>query len=241
MAAVVLLLIFCFGTAALILCKVWNLNQYLVPGGCPRGVDVSHYQGEIRWELLEEQGVSFAFIKATEGSSHLDGNFAKNWQASGETGILSGAYHFFSFDSPGKNQADWFMENVGSLNGRLVPAVDVEYYGDKEVHPPEKEPVVKELREYLQALEEHYQVKPVIYTTYKVYRRYLEGEFEEYPLWIRNVYYPPDVDLRGKWQFWQYTDRAVLKGYEGTEKYIDLNAFGGSREELEGYVVGGGM
>lgn len=31
------------------------------------GVDVSSYQGEVDWPVLAEQGVDFAFIKATEG------------------------------------------------------------------------------------------------------------------------------------------------------------------------------
>ena len=36
------------------------------------GVDVSSYQGEIDWEILSSQNISFAFIKATEGSSFVD-------------------------------------------------------------------------------------------------------------------------------------------------------------------------
>lgn len=39
--------------------------------------------------------------------------------------------------------------------------------------------------------------------------------------------------MKGRWVFWQYTDRAVLEGYDGTEKYIDRNVFVGSMEELE--------
>lgn len=44
--------------------------------------------------------------------------------------------------------------------------------------------------------------------------------------------------MKGKWQFWQYTDRAVLEGYEGAEKYIDLNVFGGTEDEWKEYFVG---
>ena len=33
-----------------------------------RGVDVSHHQSEIDWVALGSDDVSFAFIKATEGS-----------------------------------------------------------------------------------------------------------------------------------------------------------------------------
>ena len=41
------------------------------------GIDVSHYQGDIDWEIIEGQGIDFAFIKATEGSSHIDPCFEK--------------------------------------------------------------------------------------------------------------------------------------------------------------------
>ena len=51
------------------------------------------------------------------------------------------------------------------------------------------------------------------------------------------MYYPPQLDLAGKWRFWQYRDTAVLDGYKGEEKYIDLNVFSGTREELEEYRI----
>jgi GH25 family lysozyme M1 (1,4-beta-N-acetylmuramidase) len=34
----------------------------------PQGIDVSHYQGTINWNTVKANGVSFAFIKATEGT-----------------------------------------------------------------------------------------------------------------------------------------------------------------------------
>jgi len=222
----------------LIALKKWNLNQYLVSGYELRGVDVSHYQGEIQWDKFKEQGIDFAFIKATEGSSHQDERFAENWLAAEETKLDVGAYHFFSFDSSGRTQAEWYIQTVGDLTGKLAPVVDVEYYGDKEKNPPDKEAVARELREFLDILEEHYQIRPIIYTTYKVYRRYIQEEFGQYPLWIRNVYYSPDLDMKGKWQFWQYTDRAVLEGYCGTEKYIDLNVFVGTEDVWKEFFVG---
>ena len=64
-----------------------------------RGVDVSHYQGTIDWPVLAAQDLDFAYIKATEGSSHTDEKFAENWEAAKDTGLRIGAYHFFSFDS----------------------------------------------------------------------------------------------------------------------------------------------
>ena len=44
------------------------------------GVDVSHYQGDIDWNMLADQDIQFAYIKATEGSSHVDENFVINYK-----------------------------------------------------------------------------------------------------------------------------------------------------------------
>ena len=51
------------------------------------GVDVSNYQGDINWQELEAQNVSFAFIKATEGSGHTDESIRRNMERAAETGI----------------------------------------------------------------------------------------------------------------------------------------------------------
>ncbi len=217
----------------LVLGKAVRPNVLFALGYEVQGVDLSHYQGTVDWARLEEQEVDFAFIKATEGSSYVDERFYENWKAAEGTEIKTGAYHFFSFDSPAETQAQMYIDTVGELSGRLVPVVDVEYYGDKEESPPGREEVAEELGKLLRALEEHYQARPIIYTTYPVWERYIRNGFAGYPLWIRNVYYPPDIDMKGRWVFWQYTDRAVLEGYDGAEKYIDKNVFAGSMEELE--------
>lgn len=65
-----------------------------------RGVDVSHYQGEIDFARLEQQGMRFAFVKATEGSNHVDEMLAQNLAAVQKSGMRFGFYHFFSYDSP---------------------------------------------------------------------------------------------------------------------------------------------
>ena len=63
------------------------------------------------------------------------------------------------------------------------------------------------------------------------YELYIKDDFSDYPLWIRDVYFTPDEGIG--WLFWQYSDKGRLTGYVGEERYIDLNAFAGSREELE--------
>ena len=104
---------------------VWNgvilLNYPSVEKYPVRGVDVSAYQGEIDWDTLALQGISFAYIKATEGSSFVDKCFDYNYAQAKKTGLRVGAYHFFSFDSGGDTQAENFIATVEPCENMLPP------------------------------------------------------------------------------------------------------------------------
>lgn len=221
----------------MVLTKKWQINLLSAPGYELQGIDVSHYQGTIDWARIEEQDIDFAFIKATEGSNYVDEYFYDNWRAAEQTELYVGAYHFFSFDSDARTQAALFIETVGDLSYKITPVIDIEFYGDKWANPPEKKYVIEQLNEMLSILEEYYKIRPVIYTTYNVYYQYIKGGFKEYPLWIRNVYFPPDWNMKGDWTFWQYTDTAVMDGYMGEEKYIDRNVFYGTEEEFQKFLT----
>ena len=194
------------------------------------GVDVSNYQGDINWQELEAQNVSFAFIKATEGSGHTDESVRRNLDRAADTGIKVSAYHFFSFDSAGETQAQNFISAVRSDEIDMPPVIDIEYYADKRSHKPSREETENILRPLISQLEEYYGVKPIIYTTLPVYYRYVKGSFSDCPLWIRSVNCEPDLI---DWKFWQYSDKGTLTGYDGDEEHIDLNVYNGSEEDFE--------
>ncbi|MBQ8961557.1 MAG: glycosyl hydrolase family 25 [Ruminococcus sp.] len=193
------------------------------------GVDVSHYQGDIDWSVLEEQGVRFAFIKATEGSGHVDESVRDNIELSAETSIKRSCYHFFSFDSPGSTQADNFISAVGRDEIDMPPVVDIEYYADKSSNKPSQAEAKEILTPLLEKLEAHYGTKPIIYTTIPVYLRYIRESYGDYPLWIRCTYIEPECM---DWVFWQYDDSQKLMGYSGEEECIDLNVFNGTEAEF---------
>ena len=71
-------LIVCFVLATLIYNGIILLNNPSLEEFPVRGVDVSSYQGEIDWNVLSKENVSFAFIKSTEGSTHVDRYFENN-------------------------------------------------------------------------------------------------------------------------------------------------------------------
>ena len=199
-----------------------------------RGVDLSSYQGTVDWDVLAAQNIRFAFIKATEGSSHVDPRFSDNWDAAAKTGLRIGAYHFFSFESSGEKQAELFCGTVGVVDNMLPPVIDVEYYGrfrsEKDIDVAS---IKQELRTLVDLLTAEYGMKPVIYASNAAYKTIVRNDFDDCDLWFRSVYtrVPKDID----WTFWQYSNRHVLKGYDGKERYIDMNVFAGTLEEFENY------
>lgn len=229
-------LILIIAVAFLLVCKgVVIPNSIKADKYQVRGVDVSSYQGDIDWKKLSSQGISFAFIKATEGSSHEDQYFKYNYREAQKAGLRVGAYHFFSYDSEGRTQAENFINTVEKYESMLPPVIDVEFYGDKESNPPDKTAVHEQMDIMVSLLEEHYGMKPIIYATAKSYSMYIKGDYKDCDIWIRNVVIKPRLDDGRKWTFWQYTDKETLEGYSGKERYIDMNVFCGSREEFEGY------
>ena len=204
--------------------KIFINNWFVNEKNSTIGVDVSSYQANININKLKEQNIKFIYIKATEGSKKQDDRFAENWENTKKEDLLSGAYHFFSYDSEGRTQAENFIKTIGAdIKGRLLPAVDVEYYGNKEQNPPNKEDVIRELKMFVEIIEKEYGVKPLIYTRSDIYYKYLKGEFDEYKKWISSLYTPLSWNYDDDWYIWQYLNRGELDGYNGGEKYIDLN------------------
>jgi lysozyme len=80
-------------------------------------------------------------------------------------------------------------------------------------------------------------VAPVVYVTEEAYDRYVAGRYPQLKVWIRSVVVPPSLSDGRDWTFWQYSNRDRLEAYDGREPYIDMNAFAGTREELESMTL----
>lgn len=195
------------------------------------GIDVSHYQGKIDWELLRNQAsvdgqpLSFAFIKATEGSNIVDSRFKENIAAARKYGIMCGAYHFYRTTTSAKSQAEHFMRNVQLLGGDLPPVLDVE------VKPSgiSDEDFRQGILEWLVRIEQHYRVRPILYTYHSFRQQYMnDSVFNLYPYWIAH-YYVDSLRYRGPWAFWQHSDKGSQPGIKGS---VDLDVFNGSYEDL---------
>jgi len=199
-----------------------------------RGVDLSAYQGEIDWKTLAEQNIDFAYIKATEGHDYVDSQFKTNWEASQDTDIKVGAYHFLNYDTTGKSQAENFIANVPVSKDHLPPVLDLKLYGQYEENALPKEQVKVILDEYLKTIEDHYGVKPIIYTSQRVFNMYIGTDYKDYKVWIVDLdnSWPEKLPNGTEFTFWQYTQRGILDGYNGNETFIDMDLYKGNYDEF---------
>ncbi|GAK60789.1 glycoside hydrolase family 25 [Candidatus Vecturithrix granuli] len=197
-----------------------------------RGIDISHHQQTIDWQKLRQEQIQFVLIKATEGGDFKDRLFLENWRKAKEAGFIRGAYHFFTFCRPGKEQAQNFIDTVPVEPGTLSPVIDLEFGGNCQTRPS-RASLLQELIEYIAAIEQVYGQTPVLYVTYEAYNVYLTGELEQLALWIRDIFWHPRLPDNRAWRFWQYSNRGRL---QGIPTYVDLNVFHGSTEEFKRFI-----
>ncbi|KDN56029.1 glycoside hydrolase family 25 protein [Flavobacterium seoulense] len=193
------------------------------------GIDVSEYQGEVEWDEVEtldgDYQLSFVFIRATVGNDRLDKRFKENWRNAKENKIIRGAYHYYRPNENSIEQAELFIKTVRLEQGDLPPVLDIERL-------PENQSVERlkiGLRRWLTKVEEHYQVKPIIYTGERYYDDFLKEEFSDYLFWIANYNFYREK-MKEDWLFWQFTEKASVSGIKGN---VDVNIFNGDLQQLQ--------
>lgn len=191
------------------------------------GIDLSHHQDWIDWSGFDDLRPHFVFLKATEGISHIDTRYRSHRAGFNKLGVPIGAYHFFSYRTDGKKQAIHFLKHAKIKEGDLLPVLDFE--ADDQI--PERDWIVKNVKAFLNHVENETGYRPVIYTTCNFYKRYLKNELKgEYHYWICDYLSEPRCD----YTFWQMTDRFKHDAFPGR---IDLNTFAGDKSLLETFVI----
>jgi lysozyme len=194
-----------------------------------RGIDVSHHQGTIEWPAVRRSGVSFAYLKATEGGDFVDPLFTSNWNDAQAAGLAVGEYHYFTFCREAALQAKHFITIVPRTSGALPPVVDLEFGGNCATIPaPAK--LRTDLAAFVEELHAHYGQQPVLYVTREFYDAYLRDVPAPGGLWVRDVFRLPRWVQHDGWTLWQYANRGSVPGIEGA---VDLNVFNGDASAWE--------
>ena len=197
------------------------------------GIDVSEYQGKISWSYVDtienQYPLHFVFIRATAGNDAVDRRFKRNWEGAKKNKMIRGAYHYYRPNENSLEQAELFIKTVRLQKGDLPPVLDIEKLPKNQSMTNLK----KGLRRWLQAIENHYKVKPIIYTGEKYYDDFLKEEFSDYLFWIANYNFYRE-EIQDDWLFWQFTERAAVPGIEGN---VDVNIYNGDLQQLQFITV----
>ena len=195
------------------------------------GVDLSAWNGKnIDFCKLANSHVQFAWVKITEGTTHVNPGHEKKVDGCRKNDIITGVYHFgrpdtYSEDpSDAKQEADNFLaalNKVGLLDGDLVPALDIEAglkTGDQHN--------VDWNLEWLEIVSKETGVKPIVYTAKWAVDLFLKkashssiAELTKYPLWWASYNDGPEPKrvpkLWDNWDVWQWTSKGTISGVKG--------------------------
>jgi len=193
------------------------------------GFDVSQYQGTIDWEQIDSVEnkfpLKFVLIRATAGNDKEDSQFDENWKGAKQHHFIRGAYHYYRPNENSIEQAENFIKTVKLKKGDLPPVLDIEQL-------PEEQSIDSlkvGLKRWLKKVDAHYKVKPIIYTGQRYYEDFLKEEFKGYTFWIANYNFFVE-NIEDDWAFWQFTEKATLKGIN---ERVDLNIYNGTPKMLE--------
>jgi len=204
------------------------------------GIDVSRFQGKIKWKQVGNTKVRFAFVQASRGSGDdcavaatscgADPYYERNHRLARANGIKVGPYHraFTAGETPeeakanAREQALVFTEAVGRLRPKdLRPTLDLEHpFGGMS-------PALLRIwtRTWLRVVERRFGAKPIIYTNHSSWQA--TGNVRGFarrghPLWVahwvarrRDVLVPAANWSGRRWSVWQFTSRGSVRGIDG--------------------------
>ena len=201
----------------------------------PAGIDVSHYQGSINWSSVKAAGISFAYIKATEGTTYKDPDFSADYLGAYNAKVIRGAYHFAQpGSSSGAAQATYFAANGGAWsadNLTLPGTLDLEggCYGLS----------TSSMQSWILSFYNTYKSKTgrdvVIYTSPSWWNTCTggwSGMSAKSPLFVADWTTAANPTIPSGFPFatlWQYTDSGSVSGVSGA---VDRDRFNGDSSRL---------
>src|SRR5690349_7534 len=178
-----------------------------------RGIDVSKYQGTIDWSQVATAGLTFVFIKASQGITGVDPELSANWSGAQTAGLLRGVYHFYQPGDDPTQQAQHFLATAPPFGaGDLPPVLDIETAGS--LTPAE---IVQGVATWLDAVQTATGRTPIVYTAPGFWKTLGTTQFGGHPLWIAEYGVSSPLVPAGwaRWTFWQYSETGTVAGIQG--------------------------
>ena len=223
------------------------LFSFQIIGQTIKGIDVSNYQGTINWTSVKNDGITYAFAKATEGKTITDSQFA-NYITNGKAaGVYMGAYHFAHPDNQPTiqgaiDEANHFLSVAQSsiISCQLPPALDYETDVSATLTYSFQ---AQWIQAWCNTVQNATGIVPIIYTGNSIAHNLGPYLSSQYKLWYPYYYTsrsdasPPPTTYYGTWgsyQIWQYSDQGTVAGISGS---VDMDDFNGTLTDLKNLMV----
>jgi lysozyme len=195
-----------------------------------QGIDCASFQGNPTWSSVKSSGRSFAFEKATEGTTYTNPDFAGNWSRIKSAGLIRGAYHYAHPGTDATAQANFFYNTVKPVSGDLQLALDLETTDGK---TPAQ--VWSWVQTFIARIKTLTGRPGIIYTGFYFWRDSVGNPTNNLncPLWLAAYVSDPTPYVPAAWStwsFWQYSDTGSVPGVSGA---VDLDAWNGTLANLK--------
>lgn len=206
------------------------------PGPTLNGIDVSEYDDAVDWTTAKGSGISFAFIRVSDGLAFPDSKFDTYWPAARAAGVVRGPYQFFEPDVDPIQQADTLLAKAALEPGDLPPVLDIETADGLSTAE-----VMASVHAWIEEVTNAIGRPPIVYAGLYSWPSITGGaDVTTSPLWIPQYTTAacPDIpDPWTSWLFWQHSDTGVIAGV--TSSQLDLDVFSGSAADLQAFALGG--
>jgi lysozyme len=194
------------------------------------GIDLSSYQPSFDWSA-ERGRISFAFLKATEGTTIRDPDFAAYWQRARKLGLVRGAYHFAHPRNGAATESRAFLATVRAhgLNAGDLLALDLEV---SDGLSPAR--VAEYARNWCTDVHQATGHTPVVYTFLSFARQGNCAGLGHYPLWIAEPSAPAGRPVvPSPWSAWKFHQYGTARVGSNT---VDVDVFNGDTAALKAFA-----
>ena len=194
-----------------------------------KGIDVSHYNGNINWNLVKNSGeVEFAILKIGEWHESkkqlvIDDHFESYYNECKRLGIAVGGY-FYSYAFNGAEASREAAECLSVIRGKhfeMPIFLDVEDDILKNAvknGKTNRDELTNASITFCDALN-NAGYRSGVYASKNFFRDYLNAPvLERYNIWL--AHYTTSTDYTGKYDLWQWTSDGIVSGITGR---VDLD------------------
>lgn len=192
--------------------SILDINAY--------GVDLSHHNKVTDWDSIT---ASFIYVKATEGSTHVDSKCRDFVINANKRNIPVGVYHFMTTSSSAKSQFYHFYKHTKKLKTQLIPVLDIEKM--TKGHLVSKKKLQNEVRVFVNLCKKYYGKTPIIYCSQHFYMKYFLGKFNDCMYWCGDVNYPALIS--------HVMHQKCVKKVPGIAGKVDYNVLNGNIKKIK--------